>query len=83
MALTMLDVTALGGGCAIGDIATFLGRDGHDVLLTDEVAARGGVSPYELLTGLRLRLPRRYFERLPDPDAQDAFERVSDLELSR
>ncbi len=83
MDLTMLDVTTLGGGCAIGDIATFLGRDGRDVLLTDEVAARGGVSPYELLTGLRLRLPRRYFERLPDPDAQDDFERVSDLELSR
>jgi alanine racemase len=55
MDMTMLDVTAL--PCAPGDVATLLGRDGDAVLSVADVAARGDLSPYELLTGLRLRLP--------------------------
>lgn len=66
MDMTMLDVTALNGGCAVGDTATFIGRDGTECLWTDEVAAQGELSPYELLVGLRLRLPRRYFEASTD-----------------
>lgn len=62
MDMTMLDVTALGDRCVVGDVATFIGRDGDDCLWTDDVAARADISPYELLVGLKLRAPRRYFE---------------------
>ena len=58
MDMTMLDVT--GVPCAVGDVVTLLGRDGDEVLTAEDVAARGALSPYELLTGLRARLPRRY-----------------------
>ncbi len=56
MDMTMLDVSNV--NCGIGDVVTFLGRDGDAVLTAEEVAAAGGLSAYELLTGLRLRLPR-------------------------
>jgi alanine racemase len=58
MDMTMLDVT--GVPCAVGDAVTLLGRDGDAVLTAAEVAADGGLSPYELLTGLRGRVPRLY-----------------------
>jgi alanine racemase len=60
MDMTMLDVT--GVRCEIGDVATFLGRDGHDLLDVNEVARQADLSPYELLVGLRLRAPRVYAE---------------------
>ena len=56
MDMTMLDVTGL--GCKVGDVVTFLGRDGDESLSAESVAGRSGLSPYELLVGLRLRLPR-------------------------
>ena len=62
MDMVMVDVTTLHRGCAIGDVATLIGSDGADCLYIDDVATRGGLSPYELLVGLRLRAPRRYFE---------------------
>ena len=58
MDMTMLDVT--GVDCAIGDAVTFIGTSRGSHLTTEDVAAAGGLSPYELLTGLRLRLPRDY-----------------------
>lgn len=58
MDMTMVDVTDI--ACAIGDSVTLIGRDGDDELTVNEVAAWGGLSPYEMLTGLRGRLPRRY-----------------------
>lgn len=58
MDMTMVDVTD--HPCAPGDVITFLGRDGSDVLTVADVAAGAGISPYELLTGLRSRLPRLY-----------------------
>jgi alanine racemase len=58
MDMTMLDVT--GSPCGLDDVATLLGRDGDQVLTLEAVAEKGSVSPYELLTGLRQRLPRRY-----------------------
>lgn len=58
MDMTMLDVTAV--ECAVGDVVTFIGTSGGTSLTAEEVAAAGGLSPYELLTGLRLRLPRYY-----------------------
>lgn len=60
MDMTMLDVT--GVACAVGDVATFLGRQGETELTIDEVAAAGDLSPYELLVGFRLRAQRRYRE---------------------
>jgi alanine racemase len=58
MDMTMLDVT--GVTCGPGDVVTLVGRDGDRVLTVDAVAARGDLSPYELLAGLRLRVPHRY-----------------------
>lgn len=58
MDMTMLDVTDR--ACEVGDVITFLGRDGTDLLTVADVAATASLSPYELLTGLRLRLPRLY-----------------------
>jgi alanine racemase len=60
MDMTMLDVT--GVPCAIGDVATFIGGEGDAALSVEEVARTADLSPYELLTGLRQRLPRVYRE---------------------
>lgn len=60
MDMTMVDVTDL--SCEIGDIATLIGADGDDHIDVSEVAAVAELSPYEILTGLRGRLPRRYSE---------------------
>ncbi|MBV6521469.1 MAG: Alanine racemase [Gemmatimonadaceae bacterium] len=56
MDMTMLDVT--GVDCRVGDMATFIGRDGDEDLDVNEVARTADMSPYELLAGLRQRLPR-------------------------
>ena len=61
MDMTMLDVT--GVPCEIGDVVTLVGEDGVGTSMTnstDAVAASGVLSPYELLTGLALRVPHRY-----------------------
>ena len=63
MDMTMLDVTDV--PCEIGDIVTLIGPDGNDRIDVSELAALGEISPYELLTGLRARLPRRYVESEP------------------
>jgi alanine racemase len=58
MDMAMLDVTACDG--QVGDVATFLGRDGTALLTVESLAAKARLSPYELLVGLKLRLPRFY-----------------------
>ena len=58
MDMTMFDVTDV--PCQIGDVLTFIGRDGEDEITVNDVAQFGGISPYEVLTSLRARLPRRY-----------------------
>ena len=58
MDMTMVDVTDI--ACEVGDVATLIGRDGSDALDVTEVAETGELSPYEVLTSLRGRLPRRY-----------------------
>ena len=59
MDMTMLDVTDV--ECAVGDVATLIGRDGDAELTIRDVAlAAEMMSPYEVLTGLRGRPPRRY-----------------------
>jgi alanine racemase len=61
MDMTMIDVTGM--PCEIGDVATIVGRDEEESLDVATVAASGGISPYELLTGFGSRLPRRYLGR--------------------
>ena len=58
MDMTMFDVTDT--DAALGDIVTLLGRDGADTITVAELSEQSELSPYEILTGLRLRLPRRY-----------------------
>jgi len=66
MDMTMLDVTDT--DAALGDLVTLLGTDGGDTITVGELGALSEGSPYEILTGLRLRLPRRYREQ----DASEA-----------
>jgi alanine racemase len=58
MDMTMFDVT--GTDAALGDLVTLLGEDAGDVITVGEMAKTSDISAYEILTGLRLRLPRRY-----------------------
>jgi alanine racemase len=58
MDLTMLDVTDV--PCALGDVATLIGADGDDVITAEDAGRACGLSPYEILTGLRARAPRSY-----------------------
>lgn len=67
MDMTMLDVT--GVSCEVGDVTTLAGVDGDDEITIVEMAGAGGLSPYEVLTGLRQRLDRVY---LHDPGRADA-----------
>jgi alanine racemase len=58
MDMTMIDVTEV--QCAIGDAVTLIGSQGEERIDVTDVAAMGDLSPYEVLTSLRGRLPRRY-----------------------
>jgi alanine racemase len=60
MDMTMIDVTNV--PCELGATVTLIGADGDDCIDVAEVARWGELSPYEVLTGLRGRLPRRYLE---------------------
>ncbi|HMG70875.1 MAG TPA: alanine racemase [Gemmatimonadaceae bacterium] len=60
MDMTMIDVTTV--RCEVGDVATLIGRAGDTVLTLERVADDAGMSPYELLTGLRSRAERAYTE---------------------
>jgi alanine racemase len=60
MDMIMLDVTD--AGASVGDVATLIGdpvKTGAPIDVAS-IAAIAGMSPYELLTGLRGRLKRRY-----------------------
>ncbi|HEV2018327.1 MAG TPA: alanine racemase [Gemmatimonadaceae bacterium] len=58
MDMTMIDVTTV--KCEVGDAVTLIGRSGNTVLTVERVADDAGMSPYELLTGLRSRAERTY-----------------------
>ena len=57
MDMTVVDVTGVPEVTA-GDTATFIGSDGEEEILVDEVAAQAGTISYEILTGLTPRLKR-------------------------
>lgn len=62
MDMTMLDVT--GTEAAVGDVVTLIG-DGSGASASIDVASvasLAGMSPYELLTGLRGRMHRTYLD---------------------
>ena len=64
MDMTMIDVTDV--SCTVGDTVTLIGRDGDQLITVEEVATFADfMSPYEVLTGLRQRLPRLYHETVP------------------
>ena len=58
MDMTMIDITTI--KCAVGDTVTLIGRSGDTVLTVERVSDDAGISPYELLTGLRSRVERVY-----------------------
>mgnify|MGYP001038508761 CR=1 FL=1 len=60
MDMTMVDVTGI--PCEIGDVATLIGSEGPSgpTITIMDLARAAELSPYELLTGLRERLPRIY-----------------------
>ena len=58
MDMTMIDVTTI--PCAVGDVATLIGRSAGTLLTVERVADDAQMSPYELLTGLRSRIERVY-----------------------
>ncbi len=51
-------VVRIPGDVSVGDIVTFVGRDGGAELSLEEVAESAGTIGYEILTGLSPRLPR-------------------------
>jgi alanine racemase len=57
MDMTVVDVSGV-PEVTTGDTATFIGADGEEEILVDEVAAQAGTISYEILTGLTPRLPR-------------------------
>jgi alanine racemase len=58
MDMTMFDVTEV--PCEIGDVVTMIGAEGNESITVSDIAELGQLSPYEVLTSLRSRLPRRY-----------------------
>lgn len=60
MDMTMIDVTTV--PCQIGDVVTLIGRSAGTLLTVERVADDAGMSPYEVLTGLRSRAERVYAE---------------------
>jgi alanine racemase len=60
MDMVMLDVTDI--PCEIGDVATLIGRDGPELLTVDDVASTASLLSYELLVGLKLRVPCVYLD---------------------
>lgn len=57
MDMTVVDITAV-PDAAVGDVVTLIGRDGASEITVDEVAMLVDTIGYEVLTGLRPRLPR-------------------------
>jgi len=65
MDMTVLDVSEVEGGVEVGEVATFLGRDGEAAIPLEEVAALAGTIHYEILTGFTQRLPRVWGQAIP------------------
>ncbi|MGQ4808127.1 Alanine racemase 1 [Candidatus Entotheonellaceae bacterium PAL068K] len=55
---SLVDVTALRGRVALGDEVVIIGRQGHEEVTADELAARLGTTHYEIVTHLSRRVAR-------------------------
>ncbi|HUF27153.1 MAG TPA: alanine racemase [Gemmatimonadaceae bacterium] len=60
MDMTMIDVTGI--DCEVGSVVTLVGADSGEHITVADLALAGDLSPYELLTGLRLRMERLYLD---------------------
>jgi alanine racemase len=49
-----------GVGSEIGDVAVLLGRQGDEAITAEEIAERWGTNNYDVVSGIRGRVPRRY-----------------------
>jgi alanine racemase len=58
---TVVEVTQV-PGVSIGDVATLIGSDGKESISAEELAERGGTIPYEILTGIGVRVERTYVD---------------------
>lgn len=61
MDLTVVNISDV-DGVELGDVATFVGRDGGEEITLSEVAELKGTIDYEILTGLTARLPRIWLD---------------------
>ena len=59
MGLCVIDLTDV-PQAQVGDQAVLIGDQGQDLLTVDDMAARCGRIPYELLCGIGQQVPRRY-----------------------
>ena len=57
MDMTVVDITGV-PEAAVGDVVTLIGSEGDAAISLDDVAAQAETISYEILTGLRPRLPR-------------------------
>lgn len=59
MDLCMADVSGI-PGVRVGDVVTFIGKDGEEEILAETLSDTLGTIAYELVTGLMPRVPRVY-----------------------
>jgi alanine racemase len=64
MDMMLADVTEL-PSCHVGDEAVVLGEQGGERVTASDLAAWAGTIPYEIVTGISSRVPRRYLEDRP------------------
>ena len=57
MDMTVVDITGV-PEARVGDVVTLIGSEGDVAITLDEVATQAETISYEILTGLRPRLPR-------------------------
>jgi alanine racemase len=55
---SLVDVTALRSQVKVGDEVVIIGRQGHEEVTVDELAARLGTINYEIVTAIAKRVPR-------------------------
>ena len=61
MDLTVVDISHI-ASVQPGDCATFIGRDGDEVITVEELAELASTINYDILTGFTARLPRIWQE---------------------
>jgi alanine racemase len=54
----LVDVTTLRGQVKVGDEVVIIGRQGHEEITADELAAKLGTTNYEIVTQIATRVPR-------------------------